>query len=160
MKKITEKLEELAVTLPHRVEEKRGTHIMSLGMDVGIDKDGELYIFEVNDGPDTTAVTAEVAYLRSQYYKFILQEKLGIFKEIRTIEVEEYKNNIKEKKNLKLKNKSISKDRDALREELMLVYKELKELNNEQNKIKNSTSWRLTSPIRKAGSVKKKLFGK
>lgn len=47
---------------------------MSLGMDIGIDKDGELYLFEVNDGPATAALISEVAYLRSNYYNYILNE--------------------------------------------------------------------------------------
>lgn len=47
---------------------------MTLGMDIGIDKDGELYLFEVNDGPATAALISEVAYLRSNYYNYILNE--------------------------------------------------------------------------------------
>ena len=71
---INKKLKKIAVTLPYKVEELRGTHIMSLGMDIGIDKDGELYLFEVNDGPATAALISEVAYLRSNYYNHILNE--------------------------------------------------------------------------------------
>src|SRR5699024_2978574 len=44
--KIFENLNKLAVTLPKKIEQLRGTHIMSLGMDVGIEKDGSLYLFE------------------------------------------------------------------------------------------------------------------
>ena len=72
--KINKKLNNLAVTLPYKIEELRGTHIMTLGMDIGIDKDGELYLFEVNDGPATAALISEVAYLRSNYYNYILNE--------------------------------------------------------------------------------------
>lgn len=154
---ISDKLEELAVTLPYRIEELRGTHIMSLGMDVGIDQDGELYIFEVNDGPDTTAVTAEVAYLRSRYYKFILQEKLGLFKESQIIETEEYNYTILKKKSLERKKRKILKERNKLKQELESAYHHIDELKRENDKIKNSTSWHLTSPIRKAGSIRKKF---
>jgi len=75
-KEINEKLEQLAVTLPYKIEELRDTHIMSLGIDVGIDTDGKLYLFEVNDGPATAKIKGEVALRRSNYYKFVLENKL------------------------------------------------------------------------------------
>lgn len=71
---IDEKLNEIAATLPNKIEELRGTHIMSLGIDIGIDSDGKLYLFEVNDGPSTAALISEVAYHRSNYYKYILEK--------------------------------------------------------------------------------------
>lgn len=70
---INNKLKKLAITLPYKVEELRGTHIMSLGLDVGIDKNGDLYIFEVNDGPATFAAKSEIALLRVNYYKYVLK---------------------------------------------------------------------------------------
>ncbi|MBP2076160.1 YheC/YheD family protein [Oceanobacillus polygoni] len=70
---INKNLKKIALTLPYKIEELRGTHIMSLGMDIGIDKDGQLYLFEVNDGPATAALISEVAYLRSNYYSYILK---------------------------------------------------------------------------------------
>jgi len=73
---INENLNKLVTTLPYKVEELRGTHIMSLGMDIGIDKDGKLYLFEVNDGPATASVKSEVAMLRADYYKYIMRNKL------------------------------------------------------------------------------------
>lgn len=77
-KEINEKLKELAVTLPYKVEELRGTHIMSLGIDIGIGKDGKLYLFEVNDGPAFKSIIGEIAYLRSNYYKYVQHKILGI----------------------------------------------------------------------------------
>ncbi|MBP2257438.1 YheC/YheD family protein [Virgibacillus alimentarius] len=71
--KINDNLNKLAVTLPYMVEELRGTHIMSLGMDIGIDKSGKLYLFEVNDGPATASLKSEVAMLRAEYYKYIMK---------------------------------------------------------------------------------------
>lgn len=126
---INERLNTLAMTLPYKVEQLRGTHIMSLGIDIGISKDGELYIFEVNDGPSTKPVISEVAYLRSNYYKYILEHKLGIWEEAPNVRYEDYI--------------AVVKDRN--------FYKK------NYNKIKTSTSWRLTAPLRKAGSLKKKL---
>jgi len=77
-KEINEKLKKLAVTLPYKVEELRGTHIMSLGIDIGIGKDGELYLFEVNDGPAFKTLIGEIAYLRSNYYKYVKQKIIGV----------------------------------------------------------------------------------
>ncbi|SDK83930.1 YheC/YheD family protein [Lacicoccus qingdaonensis] len=77
-KEIDEKLKKLAVTLPYKIEELRGTHIMSLGIDIGIGRDGELYLFEVNDGPAFKSLIGEIAYLRSNYYKYIQRNIIGI----------------------------------------------------------------------------------
>lgn len=72
--KLNKQLNEVAKTLPYKIEELRGTHIMSLGIDIGIDSDGKLYLFEVNDGPGTSRIIGEVAILRSGYYKYVLEE--------------------------------------------------------------------------------------
>ncbi|GAB3058657.1 YheC/YheD family protein [Virgibacillus ainsalahensis] len=144
-KEINKKLNELAVTLPYRVEQLRGTHIMSLGMDIGIGQDGKLYLFEVNDGPDTSAVIAEVAYLRSNYYKYILRNKLEIPEE-RKIKYKKYKAALKERNTYRKKVAAVQKERDFFKKKYAAV--------------KKSTSWRLTAPIRIAGSIIKKLQSK
>ena len=74
---IYRKIQRIATMVPRKIEELRGTHIMSLGIDVGIDSDGELYLFEVNDGPATFAVLSEVALLRSGYYRYIFDHVLA-----------------------------------------------------------------------------------
>lgn len=74
---IVKKLEQLAVTLPYKIEELRGTHIMSLGIDVGIEKTGDFYLFEVNDGPATDKIKGEVAIHRSNYYRYVLENILN-----------------------------------------------------------------------------------
>lgn len=71
-------LNQLANTLPYKIEQMRNTHIMSLGLDIGIDKSGELYLFEINDGPATETVKSEVAMLRSKYYKYILENEFDM----------------------------------------------------------------------------------
>src|SRR5699024_1618332 len=71
---INEKINGLAETLPYKVEELRGTHIMTLGLDIGIDQNGDLYLFEVNDGPATFAVKAEAGFLRANYYKYLFKK--------------------------------------------------------------------------------------
>lgn len=70
---IYSEIEKIAITLPYKVEELRGTHIMSLGIDVGIDKDGSLYLYEVNDGPATFSLKTEVALSRVGYYRYIMK---------------------------------------------------------------------------------------
>lgn len=126
---INEKLNKLAMTLPYRIEELRGTHIMSLGMDIGIDRDGELYLFEVNDGPSTAALISEVAFLRSNYYKHILKS-FG-----------------KEPMNVK-KGNNLHKNKKLLGEKN--YYKKKYEL------MLSSTSWKITKPIRLIGKITKK----
>ncbi|WP_246521274.1 MULTISPECIES: YheC/YheD family protein [Ornithinibacillus] len=69
---INVKLDELGNSLPYKIEELRGTSVMSLGMDVAIHGDGNLYIFEVNGAPATAALKAEAALLRTQYYVYML----------------------------------------------------------------------------------------
>lgn len=141
---IIRKLNNLAVTLPYKIELLRGTHIMSLGMDIGIDRDGELYLFEVNDGPSTAALISEVALLRSNYYKYISNNiiknsspKLATSKE-RQIDDKAL---LKERNFYKKKNNELLKERNS--------YKKKYEL------IRKSTSWRITKPIRFIGSLKK-----
>ncbi|WP_019378062.1 YheC/YheD family protein [Virgibacillus halodenitrificans] len=73
--RINKKLNQLAVTLPYKIEKMRNTSMMTLGLDVGIDLDGELYIFESNGAPLTTSIRAEVAMLRTKYYKFVLTQQ-------------------------------------------------------------------------------------
>jgi len=70
-------LNQIAATLPYKIEELRGTHIMSLGIDIGIDRNGELYLFEVNDGPSTATLISDVAYHKSNYYNYILTNKIS-----------------------------------------------------------------------------------
>lgn len=120
---INNQLKKLAVTLPYKVEELRGTHIMSLGFDIGITEEGEMYVFEVNDGPATKAVIAEVSYLRANYYKFILDnlpETKDKYSKVPAKEYDEYDNLIEERNYYKKK----------------------------YNQIQKSHSWKITSPLR------------
>lgn len=73
---INEKLNKLAVTLPYKIEELRDTTLMTMGMDIGIDVDGDLYLFEINGAPLTAPLRDRVAMLRSEYYKYVLQNKV------------------------------------------------------------------------------------
>lgn len=75
---IDKKLDELAATLPQKVEKLRKTHINSLGLDVAIDRDGKLYLFEINSAPTTVPLRAEAAMLRTDYYKYVLENKVKV----------------------------------------------------------------------------------
>ncbi len=75
-KEINNKLNDFALTYPYKHEEIRGTEVMSLGVDIGIDKSGKLYMFEANSAPSTSALKAEVVTLRTDYYQYIIESKL------------------------------------------------------------------------------------
>src|SRR5699024_10450738 len=75
-KDIYQNLLELGKVFPYKFEELRKTDIMSLGIDVGIDKTGKIYIFEANGAPTTTMLKAEAINLRTQYYKYLLESKI------------------------------------------------------------------------------------
>ncbi|WP_080875279.1 YheC/YheD family protein [Oceanobacillus timonensis] len=72
-KVILKKLKGLGNAFPYKIEEVRNTELMTLGMDVGIDENGELYLFEVNSIPTVANIRAEVALLRCEYYKYLIK---------------------------------------------------------------------------------------
>lgn len=76
-KEIHQSLLKLSKVFPYKFEQLRKTEIMSLGIDVGIDRDGKIYIFEANGAPATSALKAEVVNLRTQYYHFLINNKLN-----------------------------------------------------------------------------------
>lgn len=75
-KEIRTSIKQLAQSLPYKIEELRDTHLMTIGLDIGIDRDGKLYLFESNGAPMTSPLKAEVAMLRAGYYKFLIENKL------------------------------------------------------------------------------------
>lgn len=128
---IYKKLKEVALTLPYKFEEFKGTPTMDLGLDLGIDENGDLYLFEINHGAAMKRLASISARLRLEYYQYLIET----YPELKKI-----KNNETKKK--KLKNKNLKKERD--------FYK------NEYDKLINSKSWRLTLPLRKVSSYFKK----
>src|SRR5699024_7710169 len=52
-KKVHLRINKLAESLPYALEKLRDNKMMTMGMDIGIDKDGSLYLFEVNSAPIT-----------------------------------------------------------------------------------------------------------
>lgn len=71
---ILEEIKELARVLPYEVEKHRNFEYMTLGFDVGIDKGGSLYLFEVNDCPTIAPIKMEVTLTRVKYYRYILNQ--------------------------------------------------------------------------------------
>ncbi|MFD1064438.1 YheC/YheD family protein [Oceanobacillus locisalsi] len=131
-KGIYNNLSSLGKKIAKKMESLRGTHIMSLGMDIGIDENGKLYLFEVNDGPSTKALIHEVAFHRSNYYLYILKNKFNYsviepvnMIEAKQTEINELKHEVKQLKEI--------------------VLKKEKKL----NQILNSRSWKLTGFLRK-----------
>src|SRR5699024_117414 len=75
-KGIYQKLLNLRNVFPRKFEQLRGTDIMTLGIDVGIDHSGEIYVFEANGAPATAALRAEAVDLRTQYYKYLIDNQI------------------------------------------------------------------------------------
>lgn len=61
-----------AKVIPYKVEEFLGKEYMTMGFDIGIDGDGSLYLYEVNDYPIVSPMRSEVAMARAEYYKYML----------------------------------------------------------------------------------------
>lgn len=78
-KEIDQKLNELGTSLPYKIEELRNTKLMTLGMDIGIDKDGSLFIFETNSAPTTKPLRSEAAMYRVEYYLYCLNKYTNLF---------------------------------------------------------------------------------
>jgi len=129
-KNIYQELKNIAVTIPYTFEMFKGTPTMDLGLDIGIDKNGDLFVFELNNGASVKRLTSESAILRLEYYQYLIETHPDLKK---------IKKNIR-KKNVKKKN--LKKERD--------FYK------NEYDKLVKSKSWRLTMPLRKFSSFLKK----
>lgn len=71
-KEIENKLELLAKILPYEIEKITESTLMNMGVDVGIDQSGNLYVFEINSYPIVSPLRTEIALLRSEYYKYML----------------------------------------------------------------------------------------
>lgn len=72
-KEIRDSIKQVGKTLPYKIEylSKQAT---SMGIDLGIDKHGELYLFEVNSAPGVEFGTGEIASIKADYYHYILNE--------------------------------------------------------------------------------------
>ena len=59
--------------IARRIERARKTKLMTLGLDVGIDPEGNLFIFEANSAPAVDIIKSEIALTRANYYKYLLE---------------------------------------------------------------------------------------
>lgn len=71
---IHEELNSFGLTLARKIEKVRKTELMTLGLDVGIDPEGNLFIFEANSAPGVSTIKSEVALTRANYYKYLLEK--------------------------------------------------------------------------------------
>ncbi|MBM7095805.1 YheC/YheD family protein [Bacillus sp. H-16] len=62
----------IANRLPVKLEEIFQTRLTALGLDIGIDKDGTIYLFETNTTPGSEFAMGELALLKSAHYNYIL----------------------------------------------------------------------------------------
>lgn len=69
-KTILANIKKAAKIIPYKVEKATNYEYMTMGLDIGIDKKGELFLFEVNDYPILSPMRSEVAMVRIQYYKY------------------------------------------------------------------------------------------
>src|SRR5699024_12109951 len=74
-KEINEKVLELADILPYKIEQIRQRSLMTLGIDIGVSRNGNIYIFEVIGAPSTEYIEYSVVNFRSQYYKYLLDQQ-------------------------------------------------------------------------------------
>src|SRR5699024_11223694 len=69
---IRSNIRKVAKDFPYEIERLSNNTFTTMGIDVGIDKDGHPYVFEVNSFPTVTPQLAQVAMLRAEHYKYML----------------------------------------------------------------------------------------
>lgn len=70
-----EQVKEYGLQVAAKIESLRKTKIATLSIDLGIDHNDDIFIFEVNDAPITTNLLGEIAMLRTDYYQYLLKTK-------------------------------------------------------------------------------------
>lgn len=102
-KEIEEHLKRMAMDMASEMERITDTQLSTMGLDVGISPEGNLYVFEINSLPIVSPQLAEVTLLRAQYYKYMLENnekknyknKQNHISELR-IEIKELKDRLKQ----------------------------------------------------------------
>ncbi|WP_152656803.1 YheC/YheD family protein [Oceanobacillus sp. CFH 90083] len=72
---INQKLKQLGLTFAKKVEKIRGIELATLGIDVDIDENENLFVSNISSAPAPSLLSAEIAMLRSDYYKFLFNNK-------------------------------------------------------------------------------------
>lgn len=127
-KQILLELNELGLNLAKKIEDSVKGELMVLGLEIGIDSEGELYIFNVKNSPIESPQTEKISLIRPDYYSYRLRN-ISISRSKKTQELIESLNRIKN--------------------ENIILTKKIKE-------YENSTSWKITKPVRILGSFLKK----
>ncbi|WP_251047279.1 YheC/YheD family protein [Oceanobacillus sp. ISL-74] len=70
---IKEEIIYVATYLPDKIEQLFNKKTSFLGIDLGIDKEGNIYLFEVNSAPGADFGQGELANIKSDYYNYILK---------------------------------------------------------------------------------------
>lgn len=138
---IYKRLKKIALKLPYKIEEVKKTSTMDLGLDIGIDGTGDLYLFESNNGASLSLLTSKSAIFRLEYYKYLYNTHSKLVNQ--TKEEKEKENRMK--KHIK----ELNKQHQALKQEKNQYEKEME-------RMKSSRSWRLTNPIRKISAYLKR----
>lgn len=68
-------IDSFALNIAKKAEMVRKRELVTLGLDIGIDEDKDLFLFEANSAPDTSLLQEEVAKLRTDYYAYLLEKK-------------------------------------------------------------------------------------
>lgn len=79
-KDVYDKLIEISITLPSKIEDLKQVNLMTLGFDIAIDKLGDVYLFESNGTPTVKYIIGESALLRVEYYLYILEKQNHILR--------------------------------------------------------------------------------
>lgn len=68
---IREEIRQIAKTLPYKFDSLYDVNFSSLGLDIGIDQSGKLYLFELENGPGFEFGEGRIASIKAEYYKYI-----------------------------------------------------------------------------------------
>ncbi|TXL66683.1 hypothetical protein FHP05_04680 [Cerasibacillus terrae] len=73
-KKINDQLKGIIELIPDAVEKMVNFEINSIGLDLGIDRDKKIYMFEINSYPGISNALGQVALLRTGYMRYYLDK--------------------------------------------------------------------------------------
>ncbi|WP_194165647.1 YheC/YheD family protein [Oceanobacillus sp. CFH 90083] len=71
---IDDYLDSFALNIAKKIEKTRKKELATLGLDIGIDKNQNLFLFESNSAPDASLLKEEAARLRTDYYTYLLDQ--------------------------------------------------------------------------------------
>lgn len=74
---VKEEIKKIAKELPYKVEELLQQNLTSMGIDLGFDKHGKPYLFEVELGPGYEFGIGEVVSLKADYYNYLQQSQVN-----------------------------------------------------------------------------------